>query len=112
MFLHQFNKVGETFLTVKNFTLSVLNIFLKIIGSGFGNAEIFHAVGNFHPHLFTDPEKMINSIPGCENYSGKIKYIDSVLPEFLGRDAFYYYKFTKFNINAEFLDQFTIRRLF
>ena len=79
MFFDQFNQVDKTLFAVENFPFPVLNILLKIIGSGFGNTEVLHAVRNFYPHLLTDPEKMIHSISGCKDDCRKIQNVDPQL---------------------------------
>jgi hypothetical protein len=105
----QFYKVRKAFLTVKNLSFPVLNVFLKIISGGFGDAEVLHAVGYLDPHLFADPEEMIYGIPGSEDNCSIVQDVHAVLPKFLGRNTFNLYEFAEYNTDIKFFRQISIR---
>ena len=108
MFLDQFDEVGIIFLAVKDLTFSELNIFLKVIGGRFGNAEILHGFGNLDAHLLADSEIMVNGIPGSKNDCCIIKHVDPVFTEIFGRDTLNFEKFPESDIYVEFPCNFAI----
>jgi hypothetical protein len=110
--LDQLNQVPEIFFAVKDFPFPVLNIFLKVISRGFGDAEILHGVGHLDAHFFANPEKMINGVAGCKNDRGIIKDVYPVFPEFLGWNTFDLDELPENNINIELFCQICIRRFF
>src|ERR1700694_1495857 len=72
----------------ENFALAVKNKFLKIKSHSFGDTEIFCVLGDYHFHLFTHPEEMINGIAACENHSCILLDLYFLFSEFLGGDRF------------------------
>ena len=108
MLFNEFGQNGEILLAVKNLTFPVKDIFLKVIGGGFGNAEILHAVGDLNTHLLADPEEMIHGILGVEDNSGIVKDIYPVFPEFPCRHTFDLDKSPEIDIDAVFFRNFGI----
>ena len=80
------NKVFKIGFAVEYLALAVDNVFLEIKCNVFCYAEVLHRIRYGKSHLFTDPEKMINSGFGCENDRCEIGDIDLLLPEILCRD--------------------------
>jgi hypothetical protein len=96
-------------LAVKDFTFPVNDIFLKIEGSGFGNAEILELVQIGDPHLIADPEKMISSMTAGQYHSSEIADIDSVLAKLLSRYPFDVNEFPEIYLQVELPGQLVIR---
>jgi hypothetical protein len=105
----KFNQIGEILFTMKYFPLPVLDIFLQVIGCGFRDAEIFHAIRDFNPHLFANPEKMIYCITGSKDYGRAIQDIYSVLTKFFCRYTFYLEEFPERNVYIELFNQVPVR---
>ena len=95
---------------MKDFSLSVYNIFLKVKGNILCDAEVLHSVGHNNPHLAAYPEKMIYPCLAGKNYGSKVKYIDLLMTKILNRDALNLDKGFKFNFQIVFLSQLKIRR--
>ena len=96
-------------LAVKDFTFPVNDIFLKIEGSGFGNAEILELVQIGDPHLIADPEKMISSMTAGQYHSSEIADIDSVLAKLLSRYPFDVNEFPEIYLQVKLPGQLVIR---
>src|SRR5215213_10135632 len=85
------DNVKKTFVcsisTIKNFTLTVENKFLKIKGNCFSNAEIFCILRHVHFHFFTYSEKVINGITTGKNYCRLRLYINLLFTKIFCRDS-------------------------
>jgi hypothetical protein len=57
---------------------------LKVIGYRFRLAEIPHAVRHFKPHLFGNPEKVVDGVPTGENNGGIVPQVYLLLAHLFG----------------------------
>src|SRR5690606_6113467 len=83
MFFQYLLQILGGLLSKENFTLSVLDVFLKVKCNGFRETEILQIGRHIVAHLFTDAEKMINSILAGKNDSSKIGQINTLFSEVL-----------------------------
>ena len=108
MFFNQFNEVGITFFTVKNFSLSELNIFLQVVCGRFRDAEVLHGFRDFNPHLLAYPEIMVNRIAGSKDNCSIIQDVNLILAEILGGNSVNFKKFPEGDVDIEFSRYLTI----
>ena len=109
MFFNQLNEIGITFLTMKDFTFSELNIFLQVIGSGFRDAEVLHGLRDLYPHLFAHSEIVVNCISRSEDDSRIVKNVYFILAKVFCRYPVNLEKFAESYVDIEFSCNLTIR---
>ena len=76
---YDIDEILEFSFTVKDLSLPVNNILLKVKCNIFSDAEILHRIRNHNSKLIAYPEKMIYTSLACKDHSRKIKNIDFLL---------------------------------
>jgi len=96
---------------IENFPLAVQYELLEIKGHSLRNTEILGILRHADLHLFTNTEKMIDSIPAGEDHSRELCNIDLLLPEILGRYGFQANERMESKLHLVLLGKLEIRRL-
>jgi hypothetical protein len=97
---------------IKDLTLPVQDEFLEVQCNGLRYAKIFCILGNDYPHLFTDPEKMVDRMPAGKNDGRKSGNFNFLFSEIFGRHPFDSYKRMKGKRNMVFPFKVKIGRFF
>jgi hypothetical protein len=95
---------------MKDLAFSVNDVFLKIEGNIFSNAEILHRIGHAYSELAANPEEIVNAGLACEDYRSKIEDVDFLLTEVLCRYPLDLNKRPEINLEVVFLCQVVIWR--
>ena len=109
MFANDFEKVFNRLVAEENFALSELNIFLKVVGNGIGEAEIFYGLRRGNAQSSAYAEKLVNGIAADENDCGIIEYVYFLLAEAACRNGLHLDERTKVNLQAVLFSQIEVR---
>src|SRR5690606_23169699 len=63
--------------------LAVNDVLLEVIGNGFRDAEILHALGHGDPQLLAHAEEVIDRVTACEDDRRMVQYGNTFLTELL-----------------------------
>ena len=101
MLLDQFHQILKALFPEEDFSLSVHDIFLQVVGSCLADAKIFHGVRHFKPEFFSQTKEVINGISAGNNQSSVFCEINALLAKLLALDSLHVNK--RAEIDGEFL---------
>ena len=103
------NKILKIIVSEEDLSLSIDNVFLKVMCNGLRNAEVFHAVRDGNPHFLSNAKEVVNCGSAREYDSGMGKNVDSFLTEFLDRDSLHLDERAEVKLQVKFICQIGIR---
>jgi hypothetical protein len=109
MLLDNLEQVTRILEASEDFPLSDDDVFLEVVGSLFGDAEIFHVRRHLDFQFTAEAEEMVYGIPAGENDGRVVQDFDFLLSEFLYGNGFDLNERTEIDLNRVFLSDFKIR---
>ena len=73
----------------EDLALAVLDVLLDVEGYGFGNAKVFHVLGQRDAQLFTQREEKVDSVARIEDNGRVIENLDLLGAKFAGCESLY-----------------------